>query len=158
MTHTDQVYKLVLVEDSLLPYINTSCLRCPIHCGEGNKKKRRRTKSKKVNIFSFKTAPPAQQEKKPEDISKIVKPMEIENVGETVEKEPTKYESEDEVDPCCKTETIHNPVIPKNDAFSLKHLCKKCGFRTKSSKTLLVHKKSHKQAMKDNCKSCFKSF
>jgi len=159
MTHTDQVYKLVLVEDSELPPINTSCLRCPDHCGEGNKKKRRRHKSKTVNVFSFEPAPPAQQEKHHEDISKIVKPMETENVEETVENGPTNYESEDEVDPCCKTETIYNPVIPKNDAFSLQFLCNKCGFRTKSSKTLLiVHKKSHKQAIKDNCKSYFKSF
>ena len=119
MTHTDQVYKLVLVEDTELPPINTSCLKCPDHCGEGNKKKGRRPKSKRVDIFSFKPTPRAQQEEKPEDISKIVKPMEIENVEETIEKGPTNYESEDEVDPCCKTETIHNPVIPRNDEFSL---------------------------------------
>ena len=85
--------------------------------------------------------------------------MEIENVEEIqiVEKGPLNYDSEDDVDECCKGETIHNPAIPKTDAFSLQFVCSKCGFRTKSSKTLLVHKKSYKNAVKDTCKSSFKS-
>ena len=112
MTHTDQVYKLVLVEDTELPPINTSCLKCPDHCGEGNKKKRRRPKSKRVDIFSFKPAPRAQQEK-------TMRPMEIENVEEIVEKGPSNYDSEDDVGECYKGETIHNPAISKTDAFSL---------------------------------------
>ena len=100
------------------------------------------------------------KKKKNEDISKakIVRPMEIENVEEIVEKGPTNYDSEDDMDECCKGETIHNPAMPKTDAFSLQFVCSKCGFRTKSSKTLLVHKKSYKNAVKDTCKSCFKTF
>ena len=62
----------------------------------------------------------------------------------TVEKGPINYESEDEVDPC-KTKTIHDSVIPRNNAFSVQFLCRKRSFTTKSSKPLLVHKKGHKK-------------
>ena len=151
MKHTEKIYRLVLDEYEPAPMSN--CLKCPIHCGQGAKRKRK--KKTKKNIFSFK--PEAlSEEKAPEDMGKHVEEVINVDTVEVVEVVEPEYESEDEVDPCCRKGTINHPdpVTPK---IGVKLVCKTCGFKTKSFITLKIHKKNHKET-KDNCKTCSKSF